>query len=259
MHYFTQQSIELANQKDYLDQLFCVYPLSPDSIRSIDTTHWTNIERYYKENNNLELFKSLLELDLFPIKDGYVPYFKRDKTAIERNPATINRICGRIRDLTLTQLFEKCSQPKETNRQMGPLFRQWLEKGTLGIQPIDEENFIKEKGNAILRGPDTKLKEFAQKHLGFQRDKGIDFLARFNGKYIIGEAKFISDEGGHQNDQFLDALETIHTDTNKNVCSIGILDGVLYIPSKKKMYSTITKENLPIMSALLLREYLYSL
>lgn len=33
MNYFTKISIDLANQKDYLDQLFKVYPLSPDSIR----------------------------------------------------------------------------------------------------------------------------------------------------------------------------------------------------------------------------------
>lgn len=35
MNYFTKISIDLANQKDYLDQLFKVYPLSPDSIRNI--------------------------------------------------------------------------------------------------------------------------------------------------------------------------------------------------------------------------------
>lgn len=29
MNYFLTQSIELANQRDYLDQLFRVYPMSP--------------------------------------------------------------------------------------------------------------------------------------------------------------------------------------------------------------------------------------
>lgn len=32
MNYFLNQSIELANQRDYLDQLFRVYPMSPDNI-----------------------------------------------------------------------------------------------------------------------------------------------------------------------------------------------------------------------------------
>jgi len=36
MNYRTQLSIELANQRDYLDQLFKVYPTVPDTIREID-------------------------------------------------------------------------------------------------------------------------------------------------------------------------------------------------------------------------------
>ena len=126
MNYFTQQSIELANQRNYLDQLFSVYPLSPDSIRVIDSQVWNRIEEGYNQHDNVVLFKALLELDLFPIKDGYVPYFRRDKSAIFRNPNTVNRICGRVRELGLEALYDKCTQPKETNRQMGPLFRNWV-------------------------------------------------------------------------------------------------------------------------------------
>ena len=97
--------------------------------------------------------------------------------------------------------------------------------------------------------------------MGYCRNdnKGVDFVGRFNGKYVIGEAKFISDEGGHQNDQFLDAMTTLQSATQKNVINIAILDGVLYIPSKKKMYKTITNSDVPVFSALLLRDYLYQL
>ncbi|MDR2601978.1 MAG: hypothetical protein LBC53_05950 [Spirochaetaceae bacterium] len=35
-----------------------------------------------------------------------------------------------------TELFEKCSEPKETNRQIGPLFKRWLANGGLGIKPV---------------------------------------------------------------------------------------------------------------------------
>ena len=256
MNYFTEQSIELANQRDYLDQLFSVYPLSPDSIRTIDKDIWNRIVTNYNNSNNVELFKALLELDLFPIKDGYVPYFRRDKSAIDRNPNTVNRICGRVRELGLDRLYEKCTQPKETNRQMGPLFRRWVESGTLGYFPVTEETFMSNNNNAILSGSDSQLMNFAQKHLGYKRNKGIDFIARCNNTYIIGEAKFISDEGGHQNDQFLDAMTTVMEKTAKNVINIAILDGVLYIKSKKKMYSEITTKDVPIMSALLLRDFL---
>ena len=259
MNYFTQQSIELANQRNYLDLLFSVYPLSPDSIREIDPHVWSKIERSFINQDNASLFRALLELDLFPIKDGYVPYFRRDPSAISRNPMTVNRICGRVRELGLDKLYEKCTQPKETNRQMGPLFRRWVNSGTLGVCPVDEYHFRRNSENAILDGSDAQLMEYAQRYLGYERDKGVDFLGRFNGKYVIGEAKFISDEGGHQNDQFLDAMTTLHSPTRDDVVNVAILDGVLYIPGKKKMYKSITNDNVAVFSALLLRDFLYQL
>ena len=75
MNLFTQRSIELASQRDYLDQLFSVYPLSPDNIREIDQTIWNNIDLYYREQNNIDLFKNLLKLELFPIKRWLCPFF----------------------------------------------------------------------------------------------------------------------------------------------------------------------------------------
>lgn len=260
MNRYTELSIELANQRNYLDLLFKVYPLSPDSIREIDTVTWKSVEKSYKKGDNIELFKSLLKLPLFPVKDGYVPYFKHDLSAVERNPDTVDRICGRVRELELDKLWEKCTQPKETNRQMGPLFQNWLNKGVLGSYPVDEKEFLSKKsGLAILDGRDSALADFANRHLGYTRDKGLDFIARKGDIFIIGEAKFISDEGGHQNDQFLDAITTLNTKTNKNVLKVAVLDGILYIKSKKKMYQTITSNDVPVMSSLLLRDYLYAL
>ena len=96
MNRYTKLSIDLANQKNYLDELFRVYPLEPDTIRSIADEVWTKIESAFNSNDNIALLKTLLELKLFPIKDGYVPYLRKDKSAIERNPRTINRICGRV-------------------------------------------------------------------------------------------------------------------------------------------------------------------
>lgn len=261
MNYFTNLSIELAQNRNYLDQLFRVYPLAPDSIRTISNELWKEIENSYNNNDNLALFRTLLKLKLFPIKDSYVPYFRKDTSAIIRNPQTINRICGRVRELGLDRLYEKVTEPKETNRQMGPLFRRWLEQGELGIIPCDADQFLSNTDNAILKGSDSFLKDFASAHLGFSRDddKGLDFIGRFNNTYVIGEAKFITDEGGHQNDQFLDAITTLKTKTLDNVKTVAILDGVLYIPGKKKMYTAITAQDVNVMSALILRDYLYSL
>lgn len=261
MNYYTELSVELANQRDYLDQLFGVYPLAPDSVRSVDPDIWREIEDAYKGMDNIALFKALLKLKLFPVKDGFLPFFRRDKSAIERNPVTVNRICGRVRELGINKLYEKISEPKETNRQMGQLFRRWVDSGTLGFPVVGVDEFRQSDEDAILGGADAQLKAYAQAELGFSRadDKGIDFIARINKKYVIGEAKFISDEGGHQNDQFNDAMTLVETPHGEDIRTVAILDGVLYIKSGRKMFKDITGKDVNVMSALLLRDYLCKL
>ncbi|QLG69938.1 MAG: restriction endonuclease [Candidatus Woesebacteria bacterium] len=258
MNYWLKLSIEYANQRSYLDDLFQVYPTIPEGIRDIDENIWEEVEQAFKNKDNTGLLKSLLKFDLFPIKDSYVAYLKRDPSAIERNPATVNRLCGRLYEMGLDNIFKRCSEPKETNRQIGPLFRRWLNKKSLGIQPVKLEEFLKTKENAILDGSDAEIKSFAQEHLNYNRNKGLDFIARFNGKYIIGEAKFLTDFGGHQNAQFNDAIETLKLKGVKAI-TIAILDGVLYIKGNNKMYREITTtfKDYNIMSSLVLRDFLY--
>ena len=200
----------------------------------------------------------MLQLDLFPIKDSYIAYLRHDSEAIKRNPQTINRLCGRIYELGLTKLFERCSEPKETNRQIGPLFKDWIRSKALGIEPVPLEEFVRATGNAILDASDAQMQNFAREELNYKHDKGLDFVARFNGKYVIGEAKFLTDFGGHQNAQFNDAISIVSAPRVKAI-KIAILDGVLYIPSNNKMFRAITQKysDQNIMSALVLRDFLY--
>ncbi len=260
MNNWTKLSIEFANQRNYLDELFKVYPTIPEGIRNIDNPKWKAIEKAYKTKNKVELLKVLLSLDLFPIKDSYVAYLKRDSSAITRNPATIDRLYGRLVELGLDKIWERCSEPKETNRQIGPLFRRWINKGVLGVPILKMNEFLATKGNAILDASDKEMMDFAKKYLSYNRNKGLDFVGKFNGKYVIGEAKFLTDFGGHQNAQFSDALSTIQAKGVKAV-KIAILDGVLYIKGKNKMYKEITTTyaDYNIMSALVLREFLFQL
>ena len=72
----------------------------------------------------------------------------------------------------------------------------------------------------------------------------------------------MTDFGGHQNAQFEDALSSLHSfrASGYGVIPVAILDGVLYIKGRGKMYEYLTnhpEEN--IFSALVLREFLYSL
>jgi len=260
MNYWTKISIDYANQKSYLDDLFHVYPTIPEGIREIKKDNWDKIEQAFKNQNNDELLRELLKFDLFPVKDSYVAFLKRDKSAIDRNPKTINRLCGRIYELGLDKIYERCSEPKETNRQIGTFFKRWLNRKSLGIQPVDLDEFISSENDAILNGSDKELMDFASEKLNYKHPKGLDFVARFNKKYVIGEAKFLTDFGGHQNAQFNDAIATIQA-KNVNATILAILDGVLYIKGNNKMYKEITTKyaNSNIISSLVLREFLYQL
>ncbi|MBF0211383.1 MAG: restriction endonuclease [Desulfamplus sp.] len=260
MNRWIELSIEYANQRSYLDDLFQVYPTIPEGIRDINETAWSNVERFFNSRNNDSLIRELLKFDLFPIKDSYIAYLKRDNSAIDRNPRTINRICGRLYEMGLSKIFERCSEPKETNRQIGPMFKEWLRKKSLGITPVDISEFIANNNDAILDASDSAMMEFARSNLGYTHNKGLDFVARFNNKYIIAETKFLTDFGGHQNAQFNDAIGTVEAKGVKAI-KIAVLDGVLYIKTNNKMYKAITQtyKDYNIMSSLVLREFLYQL
>lgn len=258
MNYWTNLSIDYANQRSYLDDLFQVYPTIPEGVRDIDEINWRQVEKAFLKKDNVLLLENLLKLDLFPIKDSYVAYLKRDKQAARRNPNTVDRICGRLYAMGLEEIYSRSSEPKETNRQIGPLFKRWVANKSLGVEPVRFRQFLESSGNAILDASDAEMMVFAREHLNYKHNKGLDFIGRFNGKYVIGEAKFLTDFGGHQNAQFNDAIATIKS-KNVKAIKIAILDGVLYIKGNNKMYKDITGvlKNENIMSALVLREFLY--
>jgi hypothetical protein len=260
MNYWTNLSIEYANQRNYLDDLFKVYPTIPEGIRDIEKYAWKEVEKAFKAKAKLGLLRSLLKMKLFPIKDSYVAYLRRDLSALERNPKTVSRLCGRLYEMGLNEIYQRCSEPKETNRQIGPLFRRWLEKGSLGVPLLSPEKFVNSNRNAILSGTDIQLLTVAREKLGYKREKGLDFVGRFNGKYVIGESKFLTDFGGHQNAQFNDAMALLETKKVKAV-KLAILDGVLYIKGKNKMHRYLydCSSEYNILSALVLREFLYQL
>lgn len=267
MNIWTQRSVDLANQRNYLDLLFKVYPLSVNERRELRDDQWNKVKYAFEHKNKIDLISHLCDLEIFPIKDSYVAYLKRDRSAIERNPNTVDRISGILYEMGLDEIYENCTEPKETNRQIGPLFKNWIDSGSLGAKVCKSTvEFVLSKGNAILNVGDTEMMNFAKEQFGYNRNKGLDFIARFNNTYVLGEAKFLSDFGGHQDDQFEDAIATVHSELTGGLCKnvkvvkIAILDGVLYIKSRNKMHKYLmNNSNDIILSSLLLREFLYSL
>lgn len=266
MNYWTSVSIELANRSNYLDELYKVYPITPNPRRSISAEAVNSVKIAFENRQAEELIRELLKLELFPVKDSYLSYLRRYPDAIRYNPDTVNRIAGNLYQMGLDSIFERCTEPKETNRQMGPMFKNWLKTGALDCGICEEEYvFLNAAENCIFLSSDKRMKDFAAAHLGYTRiNKGLDFIAKFNGKYVIAETKFLTDFGGHQNDQFEDAVSTLMSGINpacgRQVIKIAIIDGVLYIKSKNKLYSFLEEHSeLTILSALVLKDFLYSL
>lgn len=82
MNYFLEQSIEYAQQRSYLDDLYRVYPTIPNGIREINPKEWNNVEVAFNEMDNAKLLQALFKFKLFPIKDSYVAFLKKSKNAI---------------------------------------------------------------------------------------------------------------------------------------------------------------------------------
>ena len=264
MNLWTQKSIELAAQSNYLDQLYRVYPMSINLRRELPLQTQNEIRIHLDNQDGKKLLHVLLKQEIFPIKDSYVAYLKRDKTAIDRNPATVSRLAGILIEMGFDEILDKTTVPKETNRQIGPLFKNWIASGALGVPVTDNvDAFLNYQGNIVFNAGDSAMEVFAKTHLGYQHNKRLDFIAKFNQTFIIGEAKFLTDFGGHQNAQFNDALATMRASLapcSHRVKTIAILDGVLYIAGWNRMFAELARfdDNEVVVSAVLLRDYLFS-
>lgn len=131
MNNWAQNSFSLYNSPNYLDMLHEIYPMLDNDTRELSSSIKKQLETYYTEKNNEGLFKLLLEQEKFPVKDSYKAYFGRVKKSeldiiIKNNPKTINRICNRIYKDGYEKMIERITEPKETNRQIGPMFTNWL-------------------------------------------------------------------------------------------------------------------------------------
>jgi len=140
------------------------------------------------------------------------------------------------------------------NTQIGPQFRRWLGKQRF---PFVHRDVFQEstKGICFLDGSDKELFEYATKTLHSGLDKEPDFIAKAGEEYVVGEAKFITASGGHQNTSLQDALRMVKG-TQGRAHRVAILDGIIWFESGGKMFQTIKVSGSPILTALLLMEYL---
>jgi len=256
MNKWIQKSIDIANAPGYLDRLSDIYVMNVNPERPLSKAVKEKICVAFEERDTKTLIGLLLKAEIFPVKDSYIGFIRANGKAIDQNPKTIARIGERLYWLGLNRLLQEATRPKETNRQLGSAFRQWLP--SLGHTILEQNTFEQTKGVAILMGSDKALKEYATKKLGCKLSKGIDLLFKKGSIHVIGEAKFLTTPGGEQDRGFDDASHFIQNKSG-TARRIALIDGYVWLKSKKGIYSKILKSNLDIFSALLLKEYIESL
>jgi len=257
MNKWVKKSIDLADSKGYLDNLFEVYPIELGAARYLSPKIKVKIREVFNKKNRKYLIKELLGLPRFPIDDPYTASLRKYPLLLDKNPLTVDRLGKRLFSMGLKKIYRLASQPKSPSRQLGDSFRKWLRK--LKYPFLEKEKFLRSNRIAFLEGSDKKLKKFAYEELGVRNlKKGIDFILKIKNKFILGEAKFLTTSGGTQNNQFRDAIKVAEIKKEK-IIGIAVLDGIVWFKSKTYMHRTVKRSNGIALSALLLEKFIREL
>jgi len=257
MNEWISNSIKIANSTGYLDRLQEVYPVVQETEREIDPEIQKELQQSYMAADDITLIRKLLRLPKFPINDPYVAFFRKNDIFLEYNPQTAKRIAMQIRAMGFEAMIKGIREPKVVTKKFGQLFKRWIQK--IGYPILAETEFeAYDKGIVFLQGGDAKLSDFANRRLGCDLDKGIDFLVKAGEIYLIGEAKFLTDYGGAQNANFQVALRFLRDKKGKAI-RIAVLDGVIWIKARTTMYRTICELEDTALTSLLLKRFLQSL
>lgn len=255
MNVWAKKTVKLAQEGDYLDRLHEIYPVEPKP-RTIANVKILEIQEAYKRKDKLTLINRLLDLEKFPYKDSYVAFLRRDRTSIQRNPETVNRIFSVLTSMGLPGIIQGITAPKEANTRRGNSFSRWLRNN---FSFMDLGDFKKSrKGVVLLSASEKELMHHCNNELEAGLQKRPDVLAKVDEKYVVGEAKFLSDLGGNQGRGFDDAIKVASNPARKAV-KISLLDGIVWVESKCGLFQSIKNSSLNVFSALLLRNFLQSL
>jgi len=259
MNEWTLKSIKLVNEEDgYLDKLHEVYPVTLGSPRPLTADERTDLKALFDAGKDKELLEKLLGRKKFPIKDPYVAFFRKNPGAIVKNPRTVRRITKTLHDMGFAKMVEGLETPKEFNRTIGQLFRHFLPKLGYKVLPLEEFEACEE--TCVLDAGDAELKTYANNRLKCKVRKGLDGIIRKGNKFVIIEAKFLTDMGGHQNAQMEDGMRLIEN-KGGNAIRLAVLDGVVWLDGNNKMINRVRglADDQIALSALLLKDFIDSL
>lgn len=252
---WASKSFAFVSAGGYLDKLANVYPAPPPVPQSLNPKQYDTLKLALSQEDDTKLLKLLLSLKRFPFRDPYVGFLRENPNDINTNPYTVKRICTRLRNMGLAGVVKELEIPKEFNRQMGPLFKNWLH--TQYPHTTDIITFTNSKAPLIVLGiSGAKLRQFASS-IGCGLHKEPDFIIKTNGKYVVGESKFVGTEGGHQDRSFDDAI-ALASSSFKQAVAVAVLDGIVWIPNSGQMSRRLANFGGNALSALLLDEFLNS-
>ena len=261
MNYWTDQSIELATQTDYLDQLFRVYPLESEvTKRELNSTKVDQLSTLFEAGANEELLRVLLQFEKFPINDSYVSLCSHPGIQA-KDLMTIYHMAKKLRQLGVKKFLERNISFKGRNTQIRSMFKWWLAINPIGTRIFtNTDDFIDSTEDGFLLATDPMMKQAALRLCNYNHQKFPDFLGRFNKKMVIGVAGFITKKGKNQRKQLLATCQMLDDDSIKAI-RIAILDGLIFLPTHKNLLGLVTDNNSPhyVLSALLLNTFLYSL
>jgi hypothetical protein len=255
MNHWAEKTVDLVTTQSYLDQLQKIYPheeaerdITEETVQEIRTAFANAVAI----GNPTELIDQLLSLEKFPYKDSYVGILRKDRTALERNPETVNRVFDRLKAMDVEQLIAGIKQSKEANTRRGPQFRAWLNQQ---YPVVSLEDFQKAKDQIVLLGGNEKDGlDFCNVVLKLGITKRPDLIVKAGSRYIVGEAKFLSQTGGNQGRGFEDGMK-LATLATGNAYKAFVLDGIVWLEKGSQIYKDIDNSNAMILSALLLDEY----
>jgi hypothetical protein len=254
MNEWGKKTRELALRTNYLDRLYEIYP-GETRTRTVSAEKKNEIKRYLKTGDDKSLLRCLLRLEKFPIKDSYVDFLRKYDKAVENNPRTVKRICEAIKSLGYEGIVSSISAPPEANRVRGPQFKNWL-KNHFRFAPM--EGFMKTvEGIILLEAHERVLRDFANQKLNLGLIKRPDFVARVSGKFVVGEAKFLSAVGGEQSAGFREGIDLVRS--RGTGIKVFIADGVIWVAEGSGEYREIEASTGYIFSGLLLRDFLDSI
>ena len=207
----------------------------------------------------------MFKLEKFPIDDIYLGSLRiGGNEIIKKNKETVRRITDYVLSMKIEELIALLRQPVVANRRLGEAFHRYFV--SMGY-PILAENEFKtlnvyrdsttHKRHKVLmmKGSMGKFKEFANDNLDCGVDKQLDVLLKVNGSYVIGEAKFVTNFGGHQNEEVKEALDFVNS-SRGSATRIAILDGAIWYNTGNRMSQRVQNTENIVMSVLLFPDFI---